>query len=363
MNIRTLLALALLTPLTIAPGAQAPGPFDYETVEIAPNVYGFFEKRLNPIVSSNIIAVIGRDGVLVYDTGHHPTITRRIAGDIKRLTSKPVRYVVISHWHDDHFAGNAEIARAFPGAQFIAHDFTAKLMESRADSFRGDACRKDLEPSSKSIRDQLATGKRPDGTPLPDASVKRLTEFAEALEAQVPECDVMVFRGIDRRITTSLTLDLGHRNVEVKFLGRGNTAGDLVAYLPDTKTLLTGDLVVFPFPFATEPYVSEWAKVMRTVEHMGAERIVPGHGPVMRDASYVRDVADVLESIERQARAAYKPGMTAERLRESIDLSPFNERFAHGDRFIQANFDAQMKNLAVERMWQELAGQWKPEGT
>ena len=69
--------------------APSLGPFDYDTVEIAPNVYGFFEKRLNPIVSSNIIAVIGRDAVLVFDTGHHPTITRRIAGDIKRLTKKP----------------------------------------------------------------------------------------------------------------------------------------------------------------------------------------------------------------------------------------------------------------------------------
>src|SRR4051812_30749989 len=106
------LALGIMVSTGMAP---VPGPFDYETVEIAPDVYGFFEKRLNPIVSSNIIAVIGRDAVLVFDTGHHPTITRRIAGDIKRLTKKPVRYVVISHWHDDHFAGNAEFSKAYPG--------------------------------------------------------------------------------------------------------------------------------------------------------------------------------------------------------------------------------------------------------
>jgi glyoxylase-like metal-dependent hydrolase (beta-lactamase superfamily II) len=94
------------------------------------NVYGFFEKRLNPIVSSNIIAVIGTDAVLLFDTGHHPSITRQIAGDLRRLTDKPVRYVVISHWHDDHWAGNAEIARAYPGVQIIAHTFTAKMIES-----------------------------------------------------------------------------------------------------------------------------------------------------------------------------------------------------------------------------------------
>ena len=342
--------------------APAPGPFDYDTVEIAPNVYGFFEKRLNPIVSSNIIAVIGRDAVLVFDTGHHPTITRRIAGDIKRLTAKPVRYVVISHWHDDHFAGNAEFAKAFPGVQIIAHEFTAKMIESRKDSFRGEACRKDIVDSSKPLRDLLATGKRADGTPISDSTRHRLENFAEALDAQMPECDAMEYRGVDRRIDGSLTLDLGGRSVELSFLGRGNTAGDLVAYLPDTKTLLTGDLVVYPFPFATEPYVTEWAAVMRRIEGMDLTRIVPGHGPVMNDKAYVRDVAEVLESISSQAKAAYQPGMTADQLREQIDLSRFSDRFAHGDAFIKANFDAQMKGSAIDRMWQELAGQWKPEG-
>src|SRR5689334_16779354 len=102
---RLTLVVGLLATTTGPADRVAPdGPFDYDTVRIAPNVYGFFEKRLNPIVSSNIIAVIGNDAVLVYDTGHHPTITRQIMGDLKRITPKPVRYVVISHWHDDHFA-------------------------------------------------------------------------------------------------------------------------------------------------------------------------------------------------------------------------------------------------------------------
>jgi len=353
------LALGIVGGTAMAP---APGPFDYDTVEIAPNVYGFFEKRLNPIVSSNIIAVIGQDAVLVFDTGHHPTITRRIAGDIKRLTKKPVRYVVISHWHDDHFAGNAEFAKAYPGVQIIAHEFTARMIESRKDSFRGEACRKDIENSSKPLRDLLAAGKRSDGTPISDSTRHRLQNFAQALDAQVPECDAMEYRGVDRPIDGPLTLDLGGRSVELRFLGRGNTAGDLVAYLPDTKTLLTGDLVVYPFPFATEPYVTEWAAVMRRIEGMDVTRIVPGHGPVMNDKTYVRDVADVLESISSQANAAYQPGMTADQLREKIDLSRFSEHFSHGDAFIKANFDAQTKGSAIDRMWQELTGQWKPEG-
>ena len=359
----------LLVPLvagTIAMAAtrveRSSGPFDYETKEIARGVYGFFEKRLNPIVSSNIIAVIGTDAVLLFDTGHHPTITRQILGDVKRLTSKPVKYVVVSHWHDDHWAGTGDVAAAFPGITVIAHDFTAKLLESRSKDFRGEACRKDATQQLPSLRERLANGKLPDGTPLPDASRQRLTNFIEALEGQVPECDAMVYRGVDHRMNDSLTIDLGGHRVRLAFLGRGNTAGDIVAFLPESKTLLTGDLVVYPFPFATQPYISEWVTVLRKIETMDVERIVPGHGPVFTDKQYLRDVTETLESISRQARAAYKPGMTADSLRAKIDLSEFAEGFSKGDRFIRANFDAQMKGSAIDRMWQELVGEWKPEG-
>jgi cyclase len=149
--------------------------------------------------------------------------------------------------------------------------------------------------------------------------------------------------------------------VELKFLGRGNTAGDLVAYLPESKTVLAGDIVVYPFPFATQSYISEWAKVLRGLEHMDAARIVPGHGPVLTDKQYIRDLADVFETIAKQARAGYQRGMTAEQLREKIDLTALADRFAHGDAFIRANFNAQMRS-AIDRMWQELSGNWKPEG-
>ena len=166
----------LLVPLTVAafaavataPLEPPPGPFDYETKEIAPNVYGFFEKRLNPIVSSNIIAVIGNDAVLLFDTGHHPTITRQIIGDVKRLTSKPVGYVVVSHWHDDHWAGNGDVAAGFPGVKVIAHEFTATMLDARSKDFRGEACRKDVQGQLPSLKERLANGKLPDQIPLID---------------------------------------------------------------------------------------------------------------------------------------------------------------------------------------------------
>ena len=119
--------------------------------------------------------------------------------------------------------------------------------------------------------------------------------------------------------------------------------------------------MVSPFPFATESYVTEWATALRQLQQLHPTALVPGHGAVMHDTQYLGKVADVLESIAAQARKRYTPGMTSDSLAAVVDVSPLADRFAHGDAFLQANFMAQM-HLAVERMWQELSGQWMAEG-
>ncbi len=360
MTWRHLSVIALFT-VAGAPSVSG-GPFEYQVLKVANDTYAFVEKRLNPVVSSNIVAVIGREAVLVFDAGHHPSISRAIIEDLKRITPKPVKYLVVSHWHDDHWAGAAEFAEAWPGAQVMAHPFTARLMEERREKFRGDSCKSDLAGDFRQLREQVTSGKRPDGTPLTPTVKERLDHFLEAVEGQLAECDGMQYRGVDVQIDSTLDVDLGGRIVSLRFLGRGNTAGDLVAWIPDTRTLLTGDLLVHPWPFATQSYISEWAKVLRRLDALDAATIVPGHGAPMHDTAYLGLVTEVLESIERQARAAWRTGMTADQLRAKIDLSGFDERFSHGDAFYKANFEYMMGQSAVNRMWQELAGKWEPEG-
>lgn len=350
------------TALFAAVAARPSAPYDYDVVTVAPGVFAYVEKKLDGVVSSNVVAVTGDRATLVFDTGIHPRITRRIIADLKTRTNQPVRYVVVSHWHDDHWIGNAEFAEAFPGLQVIAHSFTARLMNERKSHFGGETCRTRLETESQPLRDRLASGKQADGTPLTEAGIGRAREFLDAIDEQAAQCGEMRFRGVDRTVDRGLTLDLGGRTVELMFLGRGNTAGDLVAWLPADKVLLAGDLLVHPFPFATQSYITEWARVLRSIDRMDVATIVPGHGKVQPDHRYLTDMAELLESMGSQGRAAYTEGMTADELRARIDLTGMSERFSHGDAFIKANFDAMMKGSAIDRLWQELSGEWKPEG-
>jgi glyoxylase-like metal-dependent hydrolase (beta-lactamase superfamily II) len=353
-------ALALLLAGAQVRAQDPLSVYSYETVKVADGIYLFIETEVHPIVSGNVIAVIGADGVLVFDTGHHPTVSRQIVRDLGRLTRKPVRYIVNSHWHDDHWVGNAEFVAAYPGVQVIAHRFTAAIMAARRDKFRGAQCRADLEKDAATYRQMRATGKRADGSELSAASQARVESFLRDVEAQIVECDRMRFRGVDLAFDQDLDVDLGNRRVELRFLGRANTAGDVVAYIPDAKVLLTGDILVCPFPFATESYISEWARVLQQLEDMDTATIVPGHGQVLHDKGYLTTVKDLMVSISTQVRNAYRPGASLDEVIKQVDLTAFRAKIAGDDAFLRVNFDYMMQS-AIDRAYQEVNGTLKPE--
>jgi cyclase len=354
-------AFAALAFAAAAHATAADYPYSYQRVQVAEGVHAFIEDFGRAVVSGNIVAIVGEEAVAVIDTGHHPRLTQRIVGEIRALTPKPVRYVVNTHWHNDHVSGNHLFEQAWPGVTFVAHAFTAQVMDRDVRAFQGPNCVPFLRTQSQPLRDALASGKGRDGQPLPEARRKRMEAFVLEADIAIAECAEFRYRGPGLTFADRVTLRLGGRDVEVMHWGRANTAGDVVAWIPDAKVLAAGDLVVHPFPFATGSYISEWAAVLAKLEATPFEAMVPGHGPVMRDRSYVADVRALMESIMSQARAAWRPGMSAAQLREKIDLAEHRRRIAGDDAMIGANFDYMIRELAISRAWQELADKWEPE--
>jgi cyclase len=354
-------ALAFAWPCAALAQTPAPYPFSFETVKVADGIYAFIEAPGKAIVSGNSVLVIGEEAALVVDTGHHPELSRRMTEEIRRLTPKPVKYVVNTHWHNDHVAGNSVFAEAFPEARFLAHRFTAEILDTQVRPYYGEPCVNLLRTQSRPLRDAYDKGVALDGKPLDAARRERYASFLAQGDAAMAECRAFRYRGTDVAFNERLTVRLGKRDVEVLWLGRANTGGDAVIHVPDAKVVITGDILVHPFPFAIQSYIGEWAAVLRKIERIDAEVIVPGHGPLMRDKKYLVDIAELMESIMKQARAAYRPGITVEALRAKIDVEPFRERIAGGNAFIEANFNAMIKSSAVNRAFQELEGRLEPE--
>ena len=341
------------------PPSSVHSKFHYDAVAVASGITTFIEAPSHGLVQGNITLIVGKDAALVIDTGHFPAVARRVIADIRKLTDKPVRYVAITHWHMDHYMANTEFAEAWPGLTIIAQNFTAPMMDKYGARYVHYGSKIDTE--LKPMRDMLASGKAPDGSAIaPDRRQRIETVIAEA-EAAKPEFALMRYRGADLTFENEIDIDLGERTVRLMHLGRGNTAGDLVAYVPDAKALITGDVLVHPVPFSYGSHLSEWSVVLGKLAELDAAVIVPGHGPVMHDKGYLLQVRGLLDAVVAEVTRVWKPGMSGDDVRKVMDLGKERAAFCHGDKALEGSFKASIETAGVDRVVQQLEGKMKPE--
>ena len=348
------LALAAFSALTVLASAAAAIDSlltdDRKVTELAPGVYEIRHKDPFPgWVNGNATVIIGGRDVLVVDSCQFSYSAQEDIAQIRHWTSKPVRYVVNTHWHQDHNGGNPDYMDAFPGVAIIAHPMTREMIANTSPNVPKDTLAQ-AEPLRERLTKRLETGKEDDGRPLTDErraiSKKRLDQIEQiitALKSYRYQLPTLVF---DRE----LSIDLGGREVQVKHLGRGNTAGDVVIYLPKEKILMTGDLVVSPVPFAFDGYPTEWIDTLERVLQIDADIIAPGHGDPMHDKTYVRQWLDTMKSLVAQVEAQLRKNNSAslEDVKKAIDIAPFRETFCGAEKNCAQTFDVSVGDKFIE---------------
>jgi cyclase len=320
----------------------------FETVQVARGVHAFIGKQTeSPLVSGNSVVIIGDDGVLVVDTGHFPSGTRRMIAQLRKLTPLPVRYVVNTHWHPDHNTGNSLYAEAFPQAVFISTTATREGIETEAPKYGPET----LQQQLPALREAARTGKTRKGVQLSETQRATVTQFLAESDSALP--DMLQSRHLAPSLTfeKELTVFLGKREVRILFLGRANTAGDAVVYVPDVKVLAAGDLVVHPVPYMYGSYMSEWAKTMDALLRLDAAVIVPGHGPLLRDKTYPLLVKRLLESLTTQAASLRNE--TLEDARKKLDVKALRDELTKGDAQLNRDFDSSVLEPGFARALRE----------
>ncbi|WP_298334717.1 MBL fold metallo-hydrolase [Ferrimicrobium sp.] len=207
----------------------------------------------------NVGAIEGEDFLVCIEARATPVAARRWLERLREVTTKPVRYLVLSHYHAVRVLG----ASAFAATAIVAHQNTAELIAERG--------RQDWESEF--------------------ARMPRLFEEPDS----IPGLTHPTMTFADR-----LTIELGprHGHIELFYLGRGHTRGDIVVWHPASKTLFAGDLVEAEAALYTgDAYHQEWASTtLDNVAALGAEHLVGGRGKV------VHGQAEVQAAIE-QSRA------------------------------------------------------------
>jgi glyoxylase-like metal-dependent hydrolase (beta-lactamase superfamily II) len=346
--------LPLWLVLSSAPlAAQTRAAPDFELVRVSDGVYAAIraDASANVVHGNNTIIVNDADVVVVDATGT-PAAARRVIAAVKRLTRKPVRYLVNTHWHDDHTMGNQAWAEAYPGLEIVGHPDTQRDMTTKAVVNREQYV-KSLPEILDFIARQLAAGNGLDGTPLAPGERESLmadTRLAREYLAQVPSFRVTPPTLLVRR---RFTLVRGDRTIDIRHLGWGNTPGDLIVYLPREQIVVTGDLVVWPTPFVFDSHIASWQASLDSLRRLGATSLIPGHGPVMRDFTYVDMVAAALRSVEQQTRAAKARGLDLSAARKTVDLADLERRFIGDSKVRRLSWENYFVSLAVERAFEQ----------
>lgn len=236
--------------------------------ELGPGLYGYTAEG-----DPNSGVVIGDDSVLVVDAQATPQMAADVIARIRTVTDKPIRHVVLSHYHAVRVLG----ASGYQGAEIIASDVTRDMIVERG--------QQDM-----------------------DSEIGRFPRLFNAVES-VPGLTwpTIAFKG-------EMTLWMGKLEVRIMQLGRGHTKGDTVVWLPQQKVLFSGDLVEYDAACYTgDAYLADWPQTLDNLSALCADKLVPGRGPALMNPEQVNKglayTRAFVSALYRGAREAVAAGM------------------------------------------------------
>ena len=288
--------------------ARAQAPL-FEMKKVADGVYAAIA-RPQYKVNSNAVVVINEDGALVVDSHSKPSSARALIAEVGRLTDKPVRYVVNTHFHFDHTQGNQAYPAAFPrDVTIISSETTRDLLISQGIP----SVRQQLEQMPAEIaalQEQLASQQDPAVKTKLEGDLTQAREYMEELRQMEIKLPELTF---DR----TLILHKKSRDILVLFLGRGHTAGDTVVYLPRERVVVTGDLLHGFMPNLRDAYPQEWVATLDQLAKLDFDTIIGGHGET-KPKSHLTFFRNYLVDLIERTRAALKRGETLEQAKKSV---------------------------------------------
>jgi cyclase len=286
------------------------------TEKVTEGVYRFSVSDYGDVgLSGNSIAIISSKGVLVFDTTGTPATARVIVAEIKKLTSRPVRYVVNSHWHWDHWGGNQVFKTAFPDVQIISQEKTRELMMHDSIEWNRDYLARDIPDHIKQIEEALAKKKSSGGSP---DRIARLVVLLEADRDFLQQKRSLTNTFPDQVFSESMKIFLGGTEIDL-FHARAITPGDAFVYLPKERILITGDILVHPIPFAIGgTYPSAWLQALHRLKALDPQTIIPGHGPVQRDQGFLDANLELFQKVLDDVQHAKASGLSLEQTTQQL---------------------------------------------
>ena len=324
--------LSFQTPQTARP---LPIRDSAELINLAEGVYADIVSPDGNAVGNSGVIVLDR-GVLVFDTHFTPEAGQTLAGKIRALTSKPIQYVVYSHFHPDHTHGT----QSLPGTLQIIGSTLSRSEILQKDVAVLNRSMAAAQTQLERMRQALDDEKDPIAKRRLRTQVNSRQEFFDRMSRQRVLAPII-------NLDDSLLLLDGKRQIQIRYLGKGHTDGDLILYLPAEKIVFLGDLFFnAAIPNVQDATLLAWIKTLEAALSLDADRFVPGHGAV-GSREELRTFIKYLEDLRGWIEPAVARGDGLDQVIHSIQIP--REYSSYGfQNFFPAN---------VQKMYEELKAQ------
>jgi glyoxylase-like metal-dependent hydrolase (beta-lactamase superfamily II) len=253
---------------------------DKDLFELKPVADGIYAAVAAPRykVNSNAAVILTNDGVIVVDSHSKPSAAASLYREIQSITRQPIKKIINTHFHWDHWQGNQIYAEAFPGLEIITSKRTAENMTDPSAGGGGiPYIEKQLETVPKEIEKLKGEILRASGA----EQKARLEANLSQVEAYLVELRQIKPALPNRTVADSVALNEGGREIQLLLLGRGHTDGDVFIHLPKEKVVVTGDALIDWMPYMNDGFPEEWVHTLDALEKFEFTRIIPGHGDVL----------------------------------------------------------------------------------
>lgn len=263
-------------------------------------------------VGCNASVVVNDDDVLVVDTHMTPGGAWALREELRAITSKPVRYVVNTHWHFDHAHGNQIYG---PDVEIIGHEYTRQRLAA-GDSMRG----RSYDLFIGGVPAQIAQLKERIAKAADGAERATLSAQLAVTENHLAGTKTVVPKPPTVTLTDHLTLFRGGREIRLIFLGRAHTGGDIVVYLPKERAVITGDLLVEGTSYLGDGFIEDWLQTLDRLRALDFDLTLPGHGNAFTGKAKIDHFQAYLRDFWTQAQALQKAGVSAQDAAKQIDM-------------------------------------------
>ncbi len=286
--------------------------------KVADGVYHAVGTGALTVVGNSSIVVNDND-VIVVDDHVSPAAAWVLLDEIKTITNKPVRTVINTHFHYDHSHGNQIFDK---DVAIIGHEFTREMLiggkSLQMPLYKNYVT--GLPGQIENLKQRVAM----ESDPARKANLQTQLQSAESNAASQAE-----LRPTPPNVTlrTNLTLYRGDREIQIRFLGRAHTAGDVVVYLPKERIVMTGDMLTSALSNMSDAFVNEWVTTLDELKKLDFVTVLPGHGEAFTDRAKIDYFQAYLRDVWTEVTRLKQQGVSAEDAAKRADLTKHREHF------------------------------------